>query len=110
MIVLPGAAVGDVGVVAVGEVEEAVRAEDVDGGTASSLEPSLPFCKRAAAAAAAVAVAVAVVVGAVVAVFYANYYDVHCLHSFLLPSPWYYRLPLHCPHCGSQGYQAGMAH
>lgn len=94
MIVQPGAAVGDVEAV-VGEVEEAVRAECVGGGTASILEPSLSFCMGAAVA--------------VVAAFCANYYGVHHLHSFLLLCPLYCRLPLHRPHPGSQGYQAGMA-
>ena len=80
MIVQPGAAVEDVRVVVVGEVEEAERAEGVGGVSASSLEPSLSFCMGAA-----VVVVVAAVV--VVAVFCANYYDAHHLHSFLLPCP-----------------------
>lgn len=98
MSVQPGAAVGDEEVVVVGEVGEAVRAEGVGGGTASSLEPSLSFCMCA------------VVVVVAVAVFCANYYDAHRLHSFLLPCPWYCRFPLHRQHPGSQGYQAGMVH
>lgn len=98
MIVQPGAAVGGAEVVAVGELVEAVRAEGVGGETASSLEPSPSFCMGAA---------VAVVVAAA---FCANYYGAHCLHFFLLPCPWHCRLPLHCSHPGSQGYQAGMAH
>ncbi len=110
MIVQPGAAVGDVEVVVVGEVEEAVRAEGVDGGTASSLEPSLSFCMGAAVAAVVVAAVVAAAAVVVVAVFCANYYGAHHLHSFLLPCPWHCHLHLRHPHPGSQGYQAEMAH
>ena len=82
MIVQPGAAVEDVKAVVVGEVEEAVRTEGVGGVTASSLEPSLSFCMGAV-----VAVVVAAAAAVAVAVFCANYYDAHHLHSFLLPCP-----------------------
>ena len=102
MIVQPGAAVGDVEAVVVGEVEEAVKAEDVDGGPASNPEPSLSFCMCAAVVVAVAVVvvvvvvaAVAVVAVAVVVVFCANYYGSHCLHSFLQPYPWHCR---HQPH------------
>lgn len=49
MIVQPGAVAGDVEAVVIGEVEEAVWVEGVDGGIASSLEPYLSFCMDAAA-------------------------------------------------------------
>lgn len=82
-------------VVVVGKVEEAVRAEPVGDGTASSLGLSLSFCMGAAAA-------------VVVAVFSANYYDAH-RHSSLMLCLWHYCLLVRYPHPGSRGCQAGTA-